>query len=107
VTCRTDADGDPGLRPRQEVLVSIRPEQVRTDAAGGSGAAAPSPGVVDGRIADVVYLGGLVRYTVSLPDGVRLIVEEHHHPGKPVREADSEVRLVFDASHCRVFVAGE
>lgn len=106
VTCRADPDGDPGLRPRQEVLVSIRPEQVRTDAGPGSGAApSPGDGVVDGRIADVVYLGGLVRYTVSLRDGVRLIVEEQHYPGRPVREAGSEVRLAFAASHCRVFAA--
>ena len=62
--------------------------------------------VIPGRIGDVVYLGGTVRYTARLAGDETVAVEEPHSPGRPVHAPGLAVWLEFDPAHCRLF-AGE
>jgi ABC-type Fe3+/spermidine/putrescine transport system ATPase subunit len=129
VWCRVEGGAPPGVMSGS-VVISVRPEQIRAIAATPSGAsgAAPTPrggtaggsdfmvagrlsaggpvNVIPGRIGDVVYLGGTVRYTVRLAGDETVAVEEPHSPGRPVHAPGLAVRLEFDPAHCRLF-AGE
>jgi ABC-type Fe3+/spermidine/putrescine transport system ATPase subunit len=109
VWCRLDGAAPAGIggTASDSVVVSVRPEQIRAIAAlpsDANGATARGPvNVVPGRIGDVVYLGGTVRYTVRLSGDETVAVEEPHYPGRPVHAPGSAVRLEFDAAHCRLF----
>ena len=54
--------------PQGEVLLSVRPEDLRLSVGGDS--------ALDGVVSDVVFLGSSTRYVVQLPDGTTINVDE-------------------------------
>jgi spermidine/putrescine transport system ATP-binding protein len=80
---------DPGNITVDQVTLTVRPEWIKL----GSTDAAASASVVDGTVADVVYLGSVTQLIVELPTGERLTVHrlndelgaEEPRPGDPVR----------------------
>jgi len=63
----------PGLAEGSAVQVAIRPESLRV--APLARGAAPVPGTVPGKIAELTFLGNLVDCHVTLDDGTRVRVQ--------------------------------
>jgi len=78
---------DARFRPGTQVVVSIRPEQLRMQPAAGDG-------VMGGSIKAVMPLGAHVVYDIALPDGLSLKVSEP-------REMVSELRSVGAVVHVK------
>ena len=75
--CLTAAGGD-GLRPGDRVELAIRPEKIRLSAT-----PLPSPNCVHGRIENVVYLGAVTYYYVTVAEQLRLVVMEQNETPRP------------------------
>ena len=89
-----------GLRPGTEVQVAIRPESLRLAPAPSEVPAAS--GVLQGRVADLTYLGNLVDCHMMLDDGTRVRVQAD--PDATL-EVGQTLRVTFDPHACTVFEA--
>ena len=89
----------PHLLSGAPVLVSVRPEQLRLEAAAGEGRI---PGVVKA----VMPLGPHVVYEVETQDGASLKVSEPRAPATPLRRAGESVHVAAASeAACRVFAS--
>ncbi|MCC7274720.1 MAG: ABC transporter ATP-binding protein [Alphaproteobacteria bacterium] len=89
--------GAAGMRVGANVLLSIRPENVR--------AADPSlPWRMEGRVVEVVYAGAAHRYTVAAGDA-RLLVAAPASPGTPPLSPGARIDLAWRADDAMVLDA--
>ena len=89
------AAGSPPLRAGEQALLFIRPERATlspvTDGAAGLRA----------RVTNIEYLGSLVRYTLSGPEGWTMLIDAAPHDG--VRLVGEEAVITFAPHHAQVF----
>ena len=86
----------PQLTAGAPVLVSVRPEQLRLDAA-------PGEGRIAGVVKAVMPLGPHVVYEVETQSGTSLKVSEPRAPATPLRRPGESVHVAAPAAACRVF----
>jgi putative spermidine/putrescine transport system ATP-binding protein len=86
----------PQLAAGAPVLVSVRPEQLRLDAA-------PGEGRIAGVVKAVMPLGPHVVYEVETQSGTSLKVSEPRAPATPLRRPGESVHVAASAAACRVF----
>jgi putative spermidine/putrescine transport system ATP-binding protein len=78
------------------VLVSVRPEQLRLEAA-------PGEGRIAGVVKAVMPLGPHVVYEVETQSGTSFKVSEPRAPATPLRRPGQSVHVAASAAACRVF----
>ena len=78
------------------VLVSVRPEQLRLEAA-------PGEGRIAGVVKAVMPLGPHVVYEVETQSGTSFKVSEPRAPATPLRRPGESVHVAASAAACRVF----
>ena len=81
-----------------EAVAAIRPEFIRLDSAGATGAGA------DGRVLSVSYLGETLQVVVGVADGQTLLVRTPA-PNAPRVAVDDDVRCTWATSDARLFAA--
>jgi putative spermidine/putrescine transport system ATP-binding protein len=86
----------PQLAAGAPVLVSVRPEQLRLDAA-------PGEGRIAGVVKAVMPLGPHVVYEVETQSGTSLKVSEPRAAATPLRRPGESVHVAASAAACRVF----
>ena len=77
-----------------DVILAIRPEQIKIGAAGGLSA----------KVVDYTYLGTDTHYTLALGDGTKMIARVQSHSGDDLRVGDS-VAVSIDTQAVQVLVA--
>ncbi len=88
--------------PGQRVEIAVRPENVRLRQPADADAGRQGGESQAATVTDRTYLGNLVEYHVTLPDGVVLRVQTH--PAERFAVGD-KVTVTIDASRCTVFEA--
>ena len=83
------------------VQVAIRPESLRP-ILDGAGAAAAGAGVLQGKVAELTFLGNLIDCHMVLEDGTRVRVQADPEASLQVGQA---LRIAFDPHACTVFEA--
>lgn len=94
----------PAVKPGQAVWVSIRPEQISLQPADAVDAR-ERVNRFAGEIVDVIFLGPLVRYEVTLPTGVRLMAIEGFRDDRPLFAPGAAVQVCWQREHCLVLTA--
>jgi spermidine/putrescine transport system ATP-binding protein len=90
---------DPGNIAVDQVTLTVRPEWIKL----GSADATPNASVVDGTLADVVYLGSVTQLIVELATGERLTVHRlNDELGVEEPRPGDHVRLHWAAEHSYV-----
>jgi putative spermidine/putrescine transport system ATP-binding protein len=75
--------------PDGPATLAIRPEKVHL--------VEPDAGLLDGRIVETSFLGGIVRYHVATDCGRRLLTEERHRGNESMRALGTAVGLAWGA----------
>ena len=96
------AAGQAAVQPGQSVWMSIRPEKIVLQPAGAE--AAHSPNCYVGEVADVFFLGALVRYDVLLAGGTRVSALENFREDRPLTAPGSTVQVGWSRDDCLVLV---
>jgi spermidine/putrescine transport system ATP-binding protein len=84
-----------GIAPGGKTTLAVRPEKVAFagDAPGASGVW----NALDGRLADIIYLGTHTQYVVTLPGGGTIVVHRQNRvAGEAEQRLGEPVRVVFD-----------
>ncbi len=90
---------DPHLSAGDGAVLLIRPENMSLAPPDGD---APC---VEGRLADSIVMGGVVRHFVGCADGSTLIVQELNQPGRPRPHRGETVHAGWRAEHGRLLPA--
>ena len=91
-----EVEETPQLATGAAVLVSVRPEQLRLEAA-------PGEGRIAGVVKAVMPLGPHVVYEVETQSGTSFKVSEPRAPATPLRRPGESVHVAASAAACRVF----
>jgi len=88
----------PGLTNGSAVALTVRPEKIIASEKG----VAPDMNVVDGTIEDVVFVGEMRRYVVTLPGGQRLVLKAQNRSGVQNFARGDAIRVCWNVNDCRL-----
>ncbi len=88
----------PGLGNGSAVALTVRPEKIVASENGLS----PDMNVVDGTIEDVVFVGEMRRYVVTLPGGQRLVLKAQNRSGVQNFARGDAIRVCWNVNDGRL-----
>jgi putative spermidine/putrescine transport system ATP-binding protein len=86
------------INPGATVALTVRPEKIIASENG----VAPELNAVAGTVEDVVFVGEMRRYVVSLPGGQRLILKAQNRSGVRNYKRGDAIRVAWNVDDCRL-----
>jgi ABC-type Fe3+/spermidine/putrescine transport system ATPase subunit len=88
----------PGLSPGAAVALTVRPEKIVASENG----AHPGMNAATGRVEDVIFVGEMRRYVVSLAGGQRLVLKAQNRGGIRNFDRGDTVQVAWNIDDCRI-----
>lgn len=87
-----------GVETGSEAALTVRPEKIVTTEESGI----PGMNVVSGTVSDVIFVGEMRRYLVTLPGGQELVLKAQNRSGVQSFERGDPIRVAWSIGDCRV-----